>query len=273
MKRNFSQGNFYKLRSPNTYWSVHGYLPNEVDKSWKDYFYTIIKNRRKVNKLKSLYKNSVDFNWNRNCEYIFFALHYQPEETSCPTGGVYADQILILQHLDFILPQDVKIVVKEHKSQFYLDQEGAAGRNIAFYRRIKSISNRVILESVDADPFDLIDSALATITVSGTIGWESAIRGTPTLHFGRAWYEGMPNTLRIKTKNDLNQAINKLEDMKVRDSLDGIYRFHKALEDGFIKATHYKSYQGKGDVELDSSVLALRDGILSKLKEVSSGES
>ena len=261
--RNIEERNFYKIKQPNTYWVTDGYLPYEKQMGWLEYIYVKFKHAFKVKKLEKSYSKIVTKTLDKSTPYVFVALHYQPEETTCPTGGSYADQILMIQLLNEVLPSNVNIIVKEHKSQFYRDQEGSAGRSQLYYSRISSIAQRIYFDSVDSDPFALIDDAIATVTVSGTIGWESAIRGTPTLNFGRAWYEGMPRAFRIKSKLDLETVFPKLCLLKNKNLHGEILHFHKLLEDSFIKATHYKSFIGKGDVSMDESVQNLTDGLLS----------
>jgi len=264
--RNLREGNFYKFKQPNTYWTKFGYMPYENKMGWLEYSKVKFSHALKVMSIEKAYKNILSTKWDRATPYIFVALHYQPEETSCPTGGSYADQILMIQLLNEALPENINIIVKEHKSQFYRDQEGSAGRNNLFYNRISAISTRIYFDSVDSDPFTLIDDAIATVTVSGTIGWESAIRGTPTLNFGRAWYEGMPRVFRINSKLDLENIIPKLNDLKMKELHGEILHFHKLLEDRFIKATHYKSFVGKNDVSMKDSIATLKDAVLSHSK-------
>ena len=268
LARNLKEGNLYKFKKPNTYWSKFGYMPYENKMGWLEYVSVKFKHAWKVKVLEKSYKNITTNSWDKAKPYIFVALHYQPEETTCPTGGSYADQILMIQLLNDTLPKNINIIVKEHKSQFYRDQEGSAGRSKLFYRRLSSISQRVYFESVDADPFELIDGAIATVTISGTIGWESAIRGTPTLNFGRAWYEGMPRVFKVKTKDDLELIFPKLHELKSKDLYGEILHFHKLLEDRFVKAIHYKSYVGKNDVSIEDSVTNLKNSILFTKKEV-----
>lgn len=268
LKRNIKVGNFYKFKKPNTYWTMFDTMPSEKSMGWLEYNKIKIFHALKVKKLKKVYNQIVDTKWSKSTPYLFVALHYQPEETTCPTGGSYTDQILMIQLLNQVLPKHINIIVKEHKSQFYRDQEGSAGRGEIFYRRISSISSRIFFESVDSDPFSLIDGAVATVTVSGTIGWESAIRGTPTLNFGRAWYEGMPRVFKIKSKDDLEKALIKLDVLKNIDMHKEILHFHKALEDTFVRAIHYKSFLGKKDVCMEQSIQNLTNVILLQASKV-----
>jgi len=255
---------FLRKKKPNTYWVKKGCMPENSDYSWLSYYITSFLRALKVGLLKKKYGKLVSKPMPDN--FILLALHYQPEETSCPTGGSYADQINILKVLDEVLPEDIWIIVKEHKSQFYTHQESASGRDASFYKRLKSISYRVKFSSVDATPFDLIDNALATVTISGTIGWESAIRGTPTLVFGRAWYENMPRVHKIKSKKDLLRVIPFLEQEKNADLQALIMSYHSEIEKKIIKAKHYKAFLKNSDIDIKDSkanlVNALSDRLL-----------
>ena len=249
---------------PSTYWVKKGFLPNEKEYTSLQFQKMQIVRQRKINACENFYKSIVTNEIFDN--FILVALHYQPEETSCPTGGSYADQILIIQLLDDILPRDIKILVKEHKSQFYTHQEGASGRDLVFYRRINDISSRVNFISEDAEPFSLIDKAKAVVTISGTIGWESAIRGTPVLIFGRAWYESMPRIFKVKTKEDILTALDKIREYKNKDFNKEILAFHAALEDKLTKAKHYKAFLENSDVSMEESITNIVKGIALNLR-------
>lgn len=243
----------YRLlfKTPSVYWVQKGHMPQETNYSSAQFQKMQITRNYQVKSYEKLYRTMVSHNNFNN--YILVALHYQPEETSCPTGGSYADQILIVQLLDALLPEEMSIVVKEHKSQFYTHQESASGRDGVFYRRISSISDRVKFASEDTEPFALIDNAKAVITISGTIGWESAIRGTPVMVFGRAWYEGMPRVFKVKTKEEVKNALEQLDGLKNKDLDKEIMAFHTALEEHLTKAIHYKAFLKNTDVSMNAS--------------------
>lgn len=255
----------YRLlfRKPNTYWVNKGYLPEESNYNSVQFQKMQTTRSHQVKNYEKLYQSlATDESHN---DFVLVALHYQPEETSCPTGGSYADQILIIQLLNSILPKSTTILVKEHKSQFYTHQEGASGRDKSFYSRIGNISHRVKFASVDAEPFELIDNANAVVTISGTIGWESAIRGTPVLVFGRAWYEAMPRVFKVKTKDDINHALDKIAALKNKDLDDDILAFHAALENKLIRAKHYKAFLKNEDVDMVESKINIINEIDSQL--------
>jgi len=238
-------------------------MPGASDYSWLDFQITEVKRALKVRSMQRQYERMAISSIPE--KFVLFALHYQPEETSCPTGGSYADQICLLRVLDEVLPEEVAIVVKEHKSQFYTHQESASGRDGSFYKRLSEVTNRVQFASVDATPFELIDKAIATITISGTIGWESAIRGTPVLVFGRAWYENMPRVHKVKSKSDIISVLPKLNDEKNSDLESLILDFHYQLEKKIVWAKHYKAFLDNEDVSLNKSVGNLAGALSSML--------
>lgn len=255
--RAFSSKSYYKFSKPNTYWVGFSSSPFGNDVGWIEYFLIKLMARIRQRKNYKFYRKIVTKDIDKSKRYCLVALHYQPEETTCPSGGVYADQSVIVRMLDAVLPHDVDIYVKEHKAQFYKYQEGAAGRSINFYRRLKSLSKRVTFLSLDEDPFQLIDSAEFVVTVSGTIGWESALRRIPVAVFGRAWYEGMPGVSRIEGNDDLVHFIEHLDDIRNSISETEIYRFHQLLHENMIQAVHYKAAQGNTDISMKESEVNL----------------
>lgn len=256
----------YKLftTNPDTYWVKKNYFPEETIFSWFDFFFMKIRRNNKVKSLKKIYSTMIVKELPEN--FILVALHYQPEETSCPTGGVYVDQILMIQLLDEQVPENIQIIIKEHKSQFYTHQEGASGRDKLFYKRISQISSRIKFVSEDYDPFELIDQAKAVVTISGTIGWESAIRGTPVFVFGRAWYENMPRVFKVKTKKDFIIAWNSVVEQKNKNLKNEIMDFHAMIEKSFVNAIHYKAYTKNIDINIEDSVDNIVNGLVDFLK-------
>lgn len=147
----------------------------------------------------------------KSTKYVIFALHYQPEATTSPNGGVYVDQLLVISMLDRLLPPDVHVLVKDHKSQFYgVLESPSAGRSQIFYDRLQQFSSRVKVVPLDLNSFDLIDNAEAVVTVTGTIGIESLARNKPVFCFGRTWYQNCKGAFRIKDKEDLLAAWNSV---------------------------------------------------------------
>jgi len=255
--------NFLHLLSEDkTYRIKAGFMPNDSKILKCQYLLKTRKWRMYKEKLRNTYEKLCTKNINK--KYIFFALHYQPEETSCPTGGSYSDQLLIVELLNSFLDSDIDIVVKEHKTQFYPFLEGESGRDFYFYNRLSRISNRVKLVSINENPFKLIDGAIATVTISGTIGWESVIRGIPSIIFGRAWYEDMPGVYKVKSLEDLTSVWQNVIQDKNNISLQEVMDYHRALQHFFIDAPHYK---GRNHIErtVEKSANNISNGIRNHL--------
>lgn len=142
--------------------------------------------------------------------YIYVALHYQPEKTTSPEGDVFVEQWLMVQMLSHLAPDGWVVYIKEHSSQFAERLYGEQGRTHDFYERLSKFKN-VKLISSQTSSFDLIDSAKAVATVTGTVGLESVIRSVPVLSFGHAWYALCEGVFTIKDNVELIEALKNVE--------------------------------------------------------------
>lgn len=141
--------------------------------------------------------------------YAFFALHYQPERTSCPEGGIYSDQLLALRTVVRALPEGWRLLVKEHPSQFLWQTEGELGRWDGYYDRIRELGP-VDLVPLDVSSERLIRRAKAVATVTGTVGWEAAVRGVPTVVLAQPWYAAPGVVLTARNGPDLADAFARI---------------------------------------------------------------
>ncbi len=126
---------------------------------------------------------NIEFDLNR--KFVYFPLQLQPELTTSTLGGVFSDQLLAIDHLAAILPDDCSIYIKENPKQ-----TGRMRSSIFFYRLL-SIPNVKILPSY-ANTFELIDKSQFVATITGTVGWEAICRGKNVLTFGNCWYRNLP---------------------------------------------------------------------------------
>ncbi|MFW5891423.1 MAG: hypothetical protein ACOCUI_04310 [bacterium] len=172
------------------------------------FFYSNISNLYKKH-LKKIYDSKstkVEF---KN-KYIFFPLHYQPERTTSPEGNIFVYQWLVINMISKLLPKDWNIYVKEHPSQFKKALKGQQGRASYFYDQVLEFDN-VKLVDLDIDTFDLIDNSEAVVTITGTAGFESLVRGKPVILYGNSWYSGCKGVFKVTTKNQCINAINKIK--------------------------------------------------------------
>ena len=148
--------------------------------------------KRRQNILKELKKyNYNDFSLKD--DFVYFGLHYEPERSTLPDGGDFHDQLIAILKLRELVPNEIKIYIKEHPSVFVKSIWGYRGRSPLLYRLITEIDNVYILNH-EIRTIDLIKNSLFTSTITGTLGFESAIIGKKSIIFGNSWYKDCPNT-------------------------------------------------------------------------------
>ncbi len=243
------------LTRPNTYWVTGDVPPYGQRPGWIKFYYLWTQRIFKLRRLRRTYQRYVTPVSSLPERYVLIALHYQPEETTCPSGGIYYDQIEIVKLLEATLPPDISIVVKEHKAQFNYSLEGASGRDSNFYEKLKSLSSRLYFVDTDADPFALIDKAQMVATVTGTTGWEAVLRGTRAIIFGRAWYSNMPGVTRVRTSEDVLRAYHST----LPDEAE-IVSYHQRLQNHLVHAEHYKAV-ATGEIPLETSITHIAEAI------------
>ena len=64
-----------------------------------------------------------------NVPFVFLALHYQPERTTCPDGGRFNNQFLAASLIAHALPDGWQLYVKEHPGQYTYHNNGEQSRN------------------------------------------------------------------------------------------------------------------------------------------------
>ncbi|MFT4160425.1 hypothetical protein [Shinella sp.] len=123
--------------------------------------------------------------------FVYFPLQMQPEMTTSSLGGKFRDQALAIERLADLLPENVRILVKENPKQ------GAYMRGPLFYHRLARIPNVTILPSY-ANTHALMQRSQFVATITGTVGWEAIRAGKPALVFGAAWYRSLPGVVRYR---------------------------------------------------------------------------
>jgi hypothetical protein len=206
-----------------------------------EYFFFNQKIRRNNKKLLKYYV-PLCVNPNYEQKYLYFAASYQPEAVTRTNAGVYEDQFLALDILAAVLPKGWIIYYKENPTIFDASgiTWGSFRRDKYYYQRIQSYDNIKMLLA-DVSTFDLIDNAQAVATVSGTVAWEAAVRGKPSLSFGSAWYMGCDSIFWIKTLQDAKDAIEKILAGFKPDAQD-IERYTTAIEKVAVKGMIHNNF-------------------------------
>ena len=175
----------------------------------------------------------------------FFAMHYQPERTTVPEGGVFADQLETLRKLSQWLPYGWRLAVKEHPSQFKWQTEGELGRWDGYHEAIAAL-DKVCLVPLDVDGTALVDRCAVTVTVTGTVGWEAALRGRPAIALANPWFAGPGVVLHARDRDSFRQALRAVQngwapsDDAIRAHLAGIEAVGVR---GFMNPSHAPLYE------------------------------
>jgi hypothetical protein len=182
--------------------------------------------------------------------FIYFALHYQPERTTVPEGGIFSDMYRCAWLLSSIFGDRYAIVIKEHPSQFNYSGMGEQSRWIGYYEDFGNLKN-VFFVSNDVPSMDLIDKSSAVATVTGMVGWEALCRGKPVLVFGSPWYIACRGALSVKNVSQAEEA-KSLLDNGFQPSWQEVRAYAASLEacgeKVFVSPTVKKGFTEKVDV-------------------------
>ena len=214
-------------------------------KAWTNniqYFFFVERVRANNRKLKKIY-DPLCIEVESSKKYLYFAASYQPEATTQTNAGVYENFFLALDILSEVIPDDWIIYYKENPSTFrsHPSNKGSLRRDKYYYAKLSEYKN-VKMISADYSTFDLIDNAQIVSTVSGTVAWEAAVRGIPSMSFGSAWYLGCNSIFWIKTLDDARQAISKVLNGYKPDQID-IDRYAASIEKVAIKGLIHRNFQ------------------------------
>ena len=195
-------------------------------------------------------------------KYIIYFLHYQPEETTSPNGGIFANQSLCIETLLKNTPEDVYIYIKEHPNQFMSHMQGHTKRIKRFYDDL--IKNpRVKFVPLKMDSFTLIKNSIAVSTVTGSVGWESVVRKKPVIIFGVIWYECMRGVLRVKDDESASKIYDFINNYEYSEQ--ALYAYLYTFSQHTIQAYHYRDYKELTGISHDDSVARIAQSISSLL--------
>ena len=134
-------------------------------------------------------------------KFALFALHYEPERCSIPEGYPYSSQIDAVIRARALLPDEVVLVVKEHFSQSAAALRGTLGRSPETYSMLEGIPGVKVL-GIKANTPELITRAECVFTLTGKVGIEAALKGTPVVFGGQPWWGQMPGSASLSSFED-----------------------------------------------------------------------
>jgi hypothetical protein len=148
----------------------------------------------------------------KNLEYYYLPLHFQPEATTSLYGEIYENQLAIVHTVSSTLPKDRFLVVKEHpaywkkKHSEYFHSINEY-RSKEFYKALISMNNVVLIDH-NYDSNLLIESSLGVITVNGSVSLEALKHRKPLLLFGNHFFRYLPNSTVYQNVDSLIKFYN-----------------------------------------------------------------
>ncbi|MDB4272748.1 hypothetical protein N9873_00775 [Akkermansiaceae bacterium] len=205
-----------ELTIPKTYKKKHFYMskvPNKrgwlLSRFFRDIWWSFGMGRQPINfggviqkqggriRYTSLFKKNAEASVDFERKYVYFPLQLQPELTTSVLGNEFSDQLLALERLSAIIPDDWHIYAKENPKQ------GFQQRDTFFFERFKRIPNCHYLNT-SIDTYELLENCQFVASITGTACWESVSGGKPALIFGNVWFKKLPGV--ISWRPDLSLA-------------------------------------------------------------------
>lgn len=162
-------------------------------------------------------------------KFVYVPLQFQPEQTTATQGGIFVDQILMIETLSFSLPENWLIYVKEHPFQWLSRGPIFFGsRPRGYYRNIAGLKN-VRIVPLETNTFELLRYSKAVATVTGTAAWEAVMRSKPAFLFGHVWFQNAPGVFRVNDVDSCRGAFSKIISGYVQDK-DDLIKFLRAFD-------------------------------------------
>lgn len=169
---------------------------------------------------------------------VFFAIHYQPEQSTLAQGIWHVNQIALVENISKSLPLGYTLVVKEHPW-------GRGNRPRWQYEHMAGFYNVVFC---DAPAKEIIQRTDAVVAVSGTVAMEALVFDKPTILLGRNFFEFSDLIYRVLAINDLPETLAKIlvdgDHEKQVDREGRLYRFLISYLDGLVPYFPLQEFSG-----------------------------
>ncbi len=132
-------------------------------------------------------------------DFVYLALHLEPEENVHALGGRFRNQLDAVVALRELLPEGWTLILKENPKQTFAHRGQPFDMRLAGLDRVRWVDPAVASK-------DLIARARLVASITGTAGYEALLAGTPCIYFGEAWYAGLPGSFAFSAELDLLAA-------------------------------------------------------------------
>jgi len=131
---------------------------------------------------------------------VFYAMQYQPEQSTLVGGNFFANQIATIENIAKCLPFGYTLIVKEHP-------RGRGARPSWQYQHLAHYPN---IQFSDADSKAILRRCAATVTIAGTIGLESIAMDKPVVVLGNVYYDFADVVYKARSWPELAQTLRRI---------------------------------------------------------------
>jgi len=164
---------------------------------------------------------------------VVLFLHLQPEASTMPMGGIFADQLLVLDLILAALPDGVNVYVKEHPFMFEALAQDKHERSVDFYKHmLRDPRVRFLKRSVSSK--EILNMAGYIASTVGSISWEAMREGKPCITFGWAWFSSCKSCFVVDSAASLKAAFASAAAKSRADVLADVGEFLSQLQDRLI---------------------------------------
>jgi hypothetical protein len=109
----------------------------------------------------------------------------------------------------------------------------------------------VRLMPIATDTKALVPGALATVTTTGSAGWESMLAGKPCLAFGTPWYSGCRSCHVVRSLEECRAAYAACQTSSPTQVRRDVLTYLAYVQDRLVYASNSSLFaRGAGDYEL-----------------------
>jgi len=138
----------------------------------------------------------------RGTDYIFIALHKDPEQALNYQAPYWSYQTCTVGLLSSCLPFGYKLLVREHRAN-------VGRRPTRFYKTMRSLPGIVLIDGYD-DQFKYVRQADLIVTDNGSTGWEGLLFGRRVITLADTFYDGAGLDIHFNDPERLATKVVKL---------------------------------------------------------------
>ena len=188
---------------------------------------------------------------NYDLPYIYFPLHFQPERTTSPQGGIYSNQEIVVKMLSYFAPPNWVVYLKEHPMQTN------NSRSISYYEKLSNLPNVKFVDR-STNSLKLVLNSRAVASITGTAAWEAFCYKKPVILFGNIFFKYAKGVFNVKSNLDLKEAFDIIVEgnLNLDDSnvIKFINYFAKRIHHGAIDEVYFPTAEIDWNLNMENLI-------------------